>query len=215
MSLINKLKRNDMFMKKVLIALCCMGAMLTVVSSCDSKGRLAEAVEGEWTGNPERLLDTGAASATMVRMMEFSPGEVATEGTITMTAVITVENTMQFNESVVTPLTITATGTATITGTYQVRDHDDILVGLDATSLSVSVDPDAVQLNYNIISEDSAPMVEKLKPRAAVLATQQINRAAQNAFANITEIEDIHIKNNTMRCEIGDRDIAFSRAGSK
>lgn len=204
-----------MFMKKVLIALCCMGAMLTVVSSCDSKGRLAEAVEGEWTGNPERLLDTGAASATMVRMMEFSPGEVATEGTITMTAIITVENTMQFNESVVTPLTITATGTATITGTYQVRDHDDILVGLDATSLSVSVDPDAVQLNYNILSEDSAPMVEKLKPGAAVLATQQINRAAQNAFANITEIEDIHIKNNTMRCENGDRDIAFSRAGAK
>ena len=202
-------------MKKVLIALCCMGAMLTVVSSCDSKGRLAEAVEGEWTGNPERLLDTGAASATMVRMMEFSPGEVATEGTITMTAIITVENTMQFNESVVTPLTITATGTATITGTYQVRDHDDILVGLDATSLSVSVDPDAVQLNYNILSEDSAPMVEKLKPGAAVLATQQINRAAQNAFANITEIEDIHIKNNTMRCEISDRDIAFSRAGAK
>lgn len=148
-------------------------------------------------------------------MMEFSPGEVATEGTITMTAIITVENTMQFNESVVTPLTITATGTATITGTYQVRDHDDILVGLDATSLSVSVDPDAVQLNYNILSEDSAPMVEKLKPGAAVLATQQINRAAQNAFANITEIEDIHIKNNTMRCEISDRDIAFSRAGAK
>ena len=166
-------------MKKILIALCCMGAMLTVVSSCDSKGRLAEAVGGEWTGNPERLLDTGAASATMVRMMEFSPGEVATEGTITMTAIITVENTMQFNESAVTPLTITATGTATITGTYQVRDHDDILVGLDATSLSVSVDPDAVQLNYNIISEDSAPMIEKLKPGAAVLATQQIAAYAQ------------------------------------
>ncbi len=202
-------------MKKVIIALCCMGAMLTVVSSCDSKGRLAEAVKGEWTGNPERMLDTGAASATMVRMMEFSPGEVATEGTVTMTDIITVENTMQFNEAVVTPLTITATGTATITGTYQVRDHDDILVGLDATSLSVSVDPDAVQLNYNIVSEDSAPMVEKLKPGAAVLATQQINRAAQNAFANITEIEDIHIKNNTMRCEIGDRDITFSRAGAK
>lgn len=204
-----------MFMKKVIIALCCMGAMLTVVSSCDSKGRLAEAVKGEWTGNPERMLDTGAASATMVRMMEFSPGEVATEGSVTMTDIITVENTMQFNEAVVTPLTITATGTATITGTYQVRDHDDILVGLDATSLSVSVDPDAVQLNYNIVSEDSAPMVEKLKPGAAVLATQQINRAAQNAFANITEIEDIHIKNNTMRCEIGDRDITFSRAGAK
>lgn len=202
-------------MKKVIIALCCMAAGLTVVSSCDSKGRLAEAVEGEWTGNPEKILDTGAATATMVRMMEFSPGEVATEGTITMTAIITVENTMQFNEAVVTPLTITATGTATITGTYQVRDHDDILVGLDATSLSVSVDPDAVQLNYNILSEESAPMVEKLKPGAAVLATQQINRAAQNAFANITEIEDIHVKDNTMRCEIGDRDIVLSRAGGK
>lgn len=51
----------------------------------------------------------------------------------------------------------------------------------------------------------------KLKPNATVLATQQINRAAQNAFFDLTEIEDIKINNNLMSCEIGDRDLNFTR----
>ena len=51
----------------------------------------------------------------------------------------------------------------------------------------------------------------KLKPHATVLATQQINRAAQNAFFDLTKIEDIHINKNLMSCEINDRDLNFTR----
>lgn len=199
-------------MKKLIIALCSFAIGAAIVTSCDSKAKLAESVQGVWTGNPERVLDTGAASATMVRVLEFTRGAEATEGTVVMTAMITVENTMQFNDSLVTPLTISASGTATITGTYQVRSDDDIMVSLDATSLNVAVDPQAVQVDYNLLTEDSRPMVEKLKPGATILATQQINRAAQNVFANITEIEDVHVKKNIMTCEIGPKDLAFAKS---
>ncbi len=187
------------------------GAMM-MITSCDSKAKLAEAVQGEWTGNPEKVLDTGAASASMVRILEFTRGAADTEGSVTMSALITVENTMQHNDSIVSPLQITASGTATITGVYQAKDDDDIAISLDATSMTVNVDPNTVKLNYNILSEESAPVIEKLKPGAAILATQQINRAAQNAFSNITEIEDIHVDGNIMKCEINDRDLIFSKA---
>lgn len=188
-----------------------MMAIALLLGSCDDKAKLAEAVQGEWTGNPEKILDTGAADASMVRVLEFTPGSSATEGNVTMTAMITVENTMPFNDSIVTPLQISASGTATITGVYQAKDDDELLISLDVTSMSVSVDPEAVSLNYNVLSQNSAASVDQLKPGAAVLATQQINRAAQNAFSNITQIDDIRIRGNVMSCEINKRDLVFSK----
>ena len=188
-----------------------MMAALLLTGSCSDKAKLAEAIQGEWTGNPEKILDTGAADASMVRVLEFSPGSADTEGNVTMTAMITVENTMPFNDSIVTPLQISASGTAVISGVYQVKDHDELIISLDVTSMSVTVDPDAVALNYNVLTQNSAASVDQLKPGATVLATQQINRAAQNAFSNITEIDDIHVKGNVMSCEINKRDLVFSK----
>lgn len=202
-------------MKKFTSVICATAAvagMLTLMTACDTKAKLAESVQGKWTGNPEKMLDTGAASASMVRTLEFTKGAADTEGSVTMTAMITVENTMQSNDSIVTPLQITASGVATITGVYQAKDDDELTISLDATSMNVNVDPDAVKLNYNIATATSAPLVEKLKPGAAILATQQINRAAQNAFSNITEIDDIKIKGSIMRCEINHTDLTFTKS---
>ncbi len=202
-------------MKKFTSVICATAAvagMLTLMTACDTKAKLAESVQGKWTGNPEKMLDTGAASASMVRTLEFSKGAADTEGSVTMTAMITVENTMQSNDSIVTPLQITASGVATITGVYQAKDDDELTISLDATSMNVNVDPDAVKLNYNIATATSAPLVEKLKPGAAILATQQINRAAQNAFSNITEIDDIKIEGSIMRCEINHTDLTFTKS---
>ncbi len=202
-------------MKKFTSVSCATAAvagMLTLMTACDTKAKLAESVQGKWTGNPEKMLDTGAASASMVRTLEFTKGAADTEGSVTMTAMITVENTMQSNDSIVTPLQITASGVATITGVYQAKDDDELTISLDATSMNVNVDPDAVKLNYNIATATSAPLVEKLKPGAAILATQQINRAAQNAFSNITEIDDIKIEGSIMRCEINHTDLTFTKS---
>lgn len=202
-------------MKKFTSVICATAAvagMLTLMTACDTKAKLAESVQGKWTGNPEKMLDTGAASASMVRTLEFTKGAADTEGSVTMTAMITVENTMQSNDSIVTPLQITASGVAAITGVYQAKDDDELTISLDATSMNVNVDPDAVKLNYNIATATSAPLVEKLKPGAAILATQQINRAAQNAFSNITEIDDIKIEGSIMRCEINHTDLTFTKS---
>ena len=199
-------------MNKFAIALCSMAWGAVMLTSCNPNERLAEEVQGCWTGNPETLQDTGAMTASLVRVFQFTKGTTPTEGTVTMTAVITVENTMQSNDSIITPLQISASGTATITGVYQAKDDDELIVRLDNTSLSVSVDPDGVQLNYDVLTGDSAPMADRLKPGAAVLATQQINRAAQHLFSNFTEIEDIHINGDVMHCEVKDVDLVMTRS---
>lgn len=186
-------------------------AGLLVLSSCDSRQKLSEELQGLWGGTPEQLTSTGAARATMVRMMEFTSTGDAGEGNVTLTAYISVENTMPANDSIVTPLTITASGTATITGVYQAKDDDDLLLNLDASSLSVSVDPEAVELNYDILTGESGSQLASLRPAAAILASQQIDHAARNVFFNLTEIEDIKVNNNMLECEMGHHDLTFHR----
>lgn len=201
-------------MNKILFKGALTGAALLsifAISSCDSKQKLSEDLSGIWTGQEEQLTNTGAARASMVRMLQFTPTGTKGEGDFTMTAYITVDNTMPSNDEVVTPLTITASGVATITGVYQVKDGDELILNLDASSLSINVDPDAVELKYNVLTEQSGSEVETLKPAAAVLVNQQIEQAARSAFSNITEIDDIHIASTVMKCEIGHSDLTFRR----
>lgn len=190
-----------------ILALALMGA--AAITGCDSKSKLAQEIQGEWSSTPELLVNTGAARASLVRVMEFNRTGDSTEGTVTMTALITVDNAIPANDSIVTPLTITASGTATITGVYTVRDDDEINVNLDATSLTIAVDPEAVKLSYDIIDGNSGSSLEALRPGAMRLAQQQINRAAQEVFINLDEIDDIRIDNNLMSCEIGHKDLNF------
>lgn len=192
-------------------------ALLSIfaISSCDSKQKLSENLSGVWSGQEEQLTNTEAAHASMVRMLQFTPTGTQGEGDFTMTAYITVDNTMPANDSIVTPLSITASGTATITGVYQVKDDDELMINLDASSLAVNVDPEAVELKYNVLTQQSGSELETLKPAAAVLVNQQIEHAARSAFSNITEIDDIHISGSMMKCEIGHSDLTFRRQSEK
>lgn len=181
------------------------------LTSCNERQKLSQELSGSWSGQPETLTDTSAARATMTRILAFTPTGDAGEGDVTITAMITVENTMPATDSIVTPLTITASGVATITGVYQAKDDDDIIINLDTSSLTVNVDPDAVQMNYDILSQNDDATMAKLRGAAAILADQQINHAARVSLLNLATIEDIHVNNNLMKCEIGNRDIVFRR----
>ncbi len=128
-----------------------------------------------------------------------------------MAALITVDNVMAASDSISVPLTITASGAATITGVFQAKDDDELLINLDYSSLQVSVGPQTVQLNYNLLTQESSSRLEALRPGALRLATQQIQQSATNVFSDLTEIEDIKIDNNLMSCEIGHKDLTFRR----
>lgn len=199
-------------MKKSIFPFGMLAALMAfVVSSCDSRQKLSEDVAGLWSGTPEMLTNAGATRATMVRMMEFTPTGSAGEGSVTLTAYITVENTLPATDSIIAPLTISASGTATVTGLYQAKDDDDIMLNLDVTSFTVNVDPEAVQFDYNVLTGGGGSELTSLRPAAERLASQQIDHAARNIFFNLTEIEDIKVQKDMMQCEIGHKDLTFRR----
>lgn len=193
--------------KAVLLSLVAAVAMV----SCDSKGRLAENVEGSWTSTPEQLQNTPGTQSTLVRVLDFKRTQGTSEGTVTVKALITVDNVVGGDAQPAAPMSVTASGVATINGHYQAKDDDDLLVSLDYTTMNVSVDPQGVMLSVNPLSQTETPDVEKLKPAAVQLATQQVTRAAQSAFSNMSEIEDIKINKSMMSCEIGHKDLTFRK----
>lgn len=193
-------------MKKVLLLSALVGLLAV---SCDTKTRLVEQIEGSWSSTPEQLQSTPGTQSTVVRVFDFERTPGKTEGTVTMKALITVDNAVGASETLTAPVSVTASGVATISGTYMAKDDDDLLVTLDYSTLNVSVDPQGVALDYNVLTQDSAPDLETLRPGAVRLVTQQITRAAQTIFSNVTEIEDIKINNHLMSCEIGHRDLTL------
>ena len=58
-------------MNKSILPVLAAGALFMLVS-CDSRQKLSEDLQGVWAGTPEQLTNSGAARATMVRMMEFT-----------------------------------------------------------------------------------------------------------------------------------------------
>ncbi len=191
------------------LALAIAGMGLT---SCDSETRLGKEIQGTWSGNPRQVVDSGAASATATTLIEFVGGSDVREGTVNLTALVSVENTTSYNDSIVTPLEITASGTATVTGVYQVKDDDEIIISLDGSSLNVAVDPEAVQLNMNVLTEQSSPVAEQLKAGASVLVEQQVRKIATQIFGGINKIDDIKIHGSLMEAEINHTDLTFSRS---
>lgn len=201
-------------MKNLFLMISAGAVAAILLTGCDSRARLAKSLHGQWSGNPEILPNTGANSASLVRVMEFSPGTTAREGIVTMTAIITVENTMHANDSTAMSVQVTASGSAVITGMYHATDDDELIIGLDAMSLKTTIDPDGIQLGNDLAGNESSPSVEQLKPGAMSLANRQISSAAQHLYSNLTEIDDIHVRKSLMTCEIGNKKLTFSKSAN-
>lgn len=201
-------------MKKIISSTIILLGAALLLGGCNEKQRLSEKMRGVWAGAPEPLTNTGAARASLVRVLNFTPTGENGEGTVVITGYINVDNTMPSTDSIITPLTISASGVVTVTGFYQVKDDDEAVLDLDTSSMTIDVDPDGVKLNYDVLDGTSESQVTKLKGAAAMLATQQVTHAARQVFSNMHLMEDIEVDKNLMSFESGHSDLTFRRQDS-
>lgn len=200
------------------------------LASCGSADKLSDEIAGTWAAAPERLDIVGADAATLTRVMEFVGQDDTPDGTVTLTALITVDNTVASSsssdddaaptatpESVTAagddtaPLSFTATGSVTITGAFQAQNGHEIDLRLDRSSLTVQLDPSAIEMRLNLDGGTAKGVVEKLRPGAAILARQQITRAANRQFFGLDEIDEIRISGDLLTCEVKGADLTFRR----
>lgn len=187
-------------------------AMVATLTGCNEKSKLANKVEGVWSGNPERVDDTTAAYSTVIKTFDFQVNDTGEGGTVVVTALIDVQNSMTGGAAAVQPIELSAAATASVTGSWQAVDDDEIVITLDAQSAQVNVDPDAVRLDYSNVTGESAPETTSMRPAAAAIVGRQVNAVLTSNILTISKLDDIKVHNGTvMECEINDKDVTLRR----
>lgn len=197
----------------VAIAVVSMAALFT---SCESKTKLAKSIEGSWTATPERLADDDAVSATSVRIFDFLPDTTTpvTNGQLVMSSMVTITTAADNSgdaDGIMQHYTVSASGVATVTGTWTVIDDDEVRIDVDPSSLTVKVDPQGVEVNVNAITSQTVSVPDSIKPAFAESVKAQIRRLVEKQFFDVSKIDDIEIKDEFMTMEINKRDYSLRR----
>lgn len=189
-------------------------SMASVFTSCESKTKLAKQIEGSWTATPERLSDDNVVSATAVRIFDFLPdtSTPVTNGQLVMSSMITITNAATNpGDSIMQHYEMTATGVATVTGSWTAIDDDEVMVNVDPSTLNVRVDPEGVEINVNAITGQTVSVPDSLKPAFAESIRAQIRVLVEKQFFGFSKIDDISIKDDFMKMEINHHDYSLRR----
>lgn len=199
--------------------------LAVAAAACGNADKLSDEIVGTWEAAPEQLNIVGAESATLTRIMEFAGRDDSPEGTVTLTGLITVANSMNVDTpaeeltdtaAATSCVNITASGAFSISGAFQAMNGHEIDLRLDPSSLTVAVDPDAVEILLNHAGSQTDPQAvssvqERLRPNATALVRQQITRAAKRLLFDLDEIDGIIINGQILTCEVKQADLTFRR----
>jgi hypothetical protein len=188
-------------------------ALFVTFSGCDSPSKLAGAIEGSWSGAPETLSNTTDGIVTGVDSYLFTKTG-ATDGSVEIATMISLNEALPGDSSIVQPISLSAAAKATAQGMWVAVDDDEISLTIDPTTIEVSVDPDAVVLETSLLTGNDESVVSTLKPAIAERIKKQIVRVITVKYLDIKHFDDIKIKDNRMKFEIGKAHLVMSRQGS-
>ncbi len=185
-------------MKKLLILMAAAVAGFGF-QSCDNASSLSKDLEGAWAGTPERLFESDASTGTIIETFTFVPVDsIKDGGNVTVTSLMSVTGAVSGAEGITQPVSVTASGSATISGTYRALSADRVELTLDENSLNVNVDPDAVVINADALTGGSAPAnVATLKPGLAQSITSQFGAAVRQRYPSSETLRSLSIKDAT------------------
>lgn len=183
--------------------------------SCDGAGSLSDKVAGAWTGTPESLPVDAGYSSTIIENYSFQRDSVdgSNGGNVLMTGLVSVMTQLPEINWVMEPISLSTSGTVTISGTWRAVDDDELSVSFNPLSIDVNIDPDAVAVSDNILTGQNSVGFDSIKAKAAVNVAAQIRRAVELRYSRIKKFDDVKVKGQIMQMEVGDTDYVFTRSG--
>lgn len=182
-------------------------AVIALVS-CQNKEGLAEKVDGTWQSVPEHIADTDSISVNMIKSFEFAPLHEA-EGTLVVSAMISIEKYMPQSDSLISPLTVNAAAVASITGKYKAISYDKIVLEPNASTFSIYIDSAAVSYNYNVLNGNAAPALQQLKPRYANEFMAYLLPIVKANFLKTDTLTKVKLTDTLMHCQDGETDLTL------
>lgn len=200
----------------VRLSMIALVAALAALSGCETPGRLSRRVEGQWSGVPMNFDKKTMIDGEFTPTFRFERIDgVRNGGNFTMTAMVNV--TMPVDAPIdslgTTPVSASASGLATVSGTWVADDTDDLDLIYDLTTLVVNMDPD-VQFEYaNIWTSGDLPASSKVPVAVRRAFEKQMTDGLTASIDEIDDLDDISFnKDETMmNCKLDDRKQTLTR----
>ncbi|MBD5239362.1 MAG: hypothetical protein HDS64_06285 [Bacteroidales bacterium] len=189
-------------------------ATLGYVTACDSSSRLATKISGPWSGTSVRFDKKTVTDGTYTPVYEFTKVGSGSEGTVTMTAriSITLPINSQVNAEGTAPVSATAAAVATVSGLWHAHDEDEIKLAFDPATLKVDVDPDVQFAIASVLTNYDTDSTATVSPQVLKAFRDQATHGMNDVITKIHEFDDIHFQSdNMMTAEIHKQRQTFVR----
>lgn len=186
-------------MKKTFLALAAAVAVFGL-SSCGSRPDVA----GSWAGEAELPIE-GASTAYTRVVYDFNA-----DGSAVANYSIEFAKALPQSTQIVTPYQASVSAMATINGTWQwvAGEDDELSLAFDPSTLAVNVDPQALEMRANVITDEQAPELDTLRPQIASLYQADIEQAIRAQASSII-LDDVKADGKQLNFEIGDKKYVY------
>lgn len=227
---IKTLNYKNMKIKLVMVAALSAMVGLTACDGGDSK--LAGELVGTWKGNASEMMsskkdkpekDDKHKGDERNKPAHFDTQEmtctptftfVRTDGTNGGTINIAADYILAKGvETLATNIPVKATvkGNVSASGTWTVKDGDEIIVNLDPSKTIVDVDTASLALSYARLTDASVDSLNTIKGRVAANITDVIKPMLTGRMQKMHKFDDVKITGNTMTLEAGHNKIIFMK----
>lgn len=163
------------------------------MTSCDTRPN----VIGDWQGNIKGEMP-GTATSNLTATYSFQR-----DGSITASYLVNFTEAMAPTDSLISPYQISVSGTALMEGKWQYVDgeDDEIAIVYDMNTLKVQIDPEAVKMQANVVTDQQAPDLDSMRPALINRYTHLV----ENYFKQTPTVvwDDVKVKKPILRYEIG------------
>lgn len=204
-----------------------LGALVSVgIVSCDDSAKLASQAEGVWSGNTTVLSakehhkekqnnnpaqPMGAKINSVTPSFTFTPdASVKNGGKLNFSGVYSVSQAVS-SQSVDVPFDATADVKVNANGTWTAQDDDEIIVTIDASSVSVTVDPASVALGYAVLTDKPVAELDSLKAQILPNIDSSFTEEVRKRVTSLHKLDDVKIQGTTMTLEIGKTDFTLNK----
>lgn len=187
-------------MTKTLLSLAALVAAIGL-SSCSSRPDVA----GSWAGVTDLNIEGASTSFTRV-VYDLNP-----DGSAAASYAIDFTKALPQSTQIVTPYQTSVSATATISGSWQwlVDENDELALTFDPSTLTVIVDPQALEMRTNVITDEQAPELENLRPQIAGIYQADIENAIRTHASSLL-LDDVKADGKQLRFETGNKKYVFT-----
>lgn len=188
-------------------------AVIALVS-CDTRTKTVSKLEGIWTSVPEKLPDNDTLSVDMINAFQFlKTSDVG--GDVVISSMISIEEAVPATDSIVSPYAVTGAAVASVTGTFEAVSYDHIMISLDPSTYSFSIDSAAIRYQFDFLNSAQVPEVDALKPAYADRFRQSVAPEVKKAVMALTDMNSVKFTKSMMAANINGIDITLRRQSAE